>query len=142
MKKIILIALVSTFLWKCTFNNIGCNEGKLETIFFDFDNKNKTFDHYVLLKGCTRERMDSSNIINLVLDYATNLKKGKPLEIIRIYNSVDGFIENEISQPMSDINKNCLVLINFDKNFKPIEFIFYNKKGQWKYKGSLWRPNG
>ena len=43
---------------------------------------------------------------------------------------------------MTDIKKSCLVQISFDKTSNPVDFVFYNDKGQIIYWGNRWYPNG
>jgi hypothetical protein len=129
-------------LFSCGLKKKNCKLPTPKTIFYDYDSQAKDYDHYVLLDGFNKECMDSSKMVNLAKLYANSITKGSPALIIRFYSSEDYFIENEVSQPMHEINRNCLILIGLNKDYTPNRFNFYNDNGKRIYNGPLWRPNG
>lgn len=81
-------------------------------------------------------------MVDLALEYSDTVKIDRPVSVIFVFNSDKDFIPNEISQD-DEIYKSCLTIIGIDlKNRKPIDFIFYNKKGKRVYWGDRWMPDG
>jgi hypothetical protein len=69
------------------------------------------------------------------------IKNGKPIGVIKVFNSDKDFIPNSISQDMEKINKSCLVTVNFDIKTKHFtDFLFYNDRGNIIYWGKKWVP--
>lgn len=147
MIKIISISLlffVSNI--SCKENNAECKLNDIKTLFTTtgmYNGKVTGYAHYVLIKDFHRECMDSVTIINIAKKYIDTVKIKKPVEVVMFFSSDKDFINNEISQVMEDINKSCLVTINFNNETSlPEQFLFYDNKGNRIYWGNEWKPNG
>lgn len=139
--KVIVVFLVVLVLFSCGSDKNSCILPEPETIFYDYNSEDNYYDHYVLLNDYNRACMDSLEMLALAQKYVKDLKKGKPSFLVRFYSSDKDFIDGEVSQPM-EIDASCLLLIAFDSILQPKRFVFYNEKGDWVYRGPLWRPNG
>jgi hypothetical protein len=143
MKKIIEIFLFSILISLFSCDSI-CKQESIKTLFIIphiYENKTVGYSHYVLIQDFSRKCMDSTTMVNIALKYMDTVTIGRPADVLKFFNSDKDFIPNEISQVQEEINRSCLVTINFDlKTQKPEQFIFYNNDGKYEYWGSLWNP--
>jgi len=142
----ILMIVICTACSRYKPQKIICELQDVKTIFFDGTSNiryGEVYAHYVLLKGFSRVCLDSTTIVNIALKYIDTIKRGKPIEVIKLFSSNKDFIPNEHSQVMEEINKSCLVTIGLNLKTKmPEDFIFYNDQGQIIYIGNKWKVNG
>lgn len=123
-------------LFSCQEKKGNCSFDNLKTIFYDVDKKE--YIHYVLLETFDRTCLDSSEIVSIAQNYADSVKYGRPVVMIRFFNSDENFIEGETSQLITEIDKDCLVTITLDTALKPVNFLFYDEDGNWIYDGPIW----
>lgn len=116
---------------------VYCSFHNLKTIFHD--QGNGKYIHYVLIESFDRTCLDSSKIVSIAQKYADTVRFGRPALMIKLFSTDEDFIDGEVSQPMSEIDKNCLVTITFDTTLKPSNFLFYDENGNWIHDGSTWK---
>lgn len=104
------------------------------------------FEHYILIEKFSRSDLDSARMLKAAIDYRDTVGKYKypvamPANILRFYNSDEGFSRNENMPDSLKVNKNCLVVIKFGYYNTPNSYIFYNRNGEIKYSGIYWLKN-
>lgn len=120
-----------------------CEFQKIKTLFTDYGqdgNKPGYYRHYVLIEQFSRKCLDSTEMVNITLNYADTVSFDRPVESIVFYSSDSRFIPDEKSQIWSEVDKDCLVRIGINhKNKKPEYFMFYNNHGRLVYYGKVWK---
>ncbi len=122
-----------------------CNLVKVETIFVDVasnNGENRRFIHHVLTEGYSKNCLiDSIEFFKITENYLDTVHlTTKPIRLIYFYSSKDRFIPSETSQIWEEVNKDRIVRIKFNTvTYEPLEFIFYDKKGNAEARTKSWK---
>ena len=71
--------------------------------------------HYLYVNGLNRECIDSVMIDSLVANYLDTISIGKPVDMLRMYNSLEHYNPDEESQ-FKEFEIDCLLWISIDND--------------------------